>query len=290
MGRGAASSAVAWCGLLLGWCGRASAQCPNACSGKGACDVYGTCACFRGWTAADCGERTCPESYAWADAASATDTAHAKAECSNRGACNRATGDCECAPGFTGRACEAMRCDFDCVNKGKCLSMRRLAMTQYSDESEKFTYEAPWDADKVPAAESRERDLSSLSRGRSRKEGRGGLRIRGPLEVSEIDPSPRSQVHGCVCDKPYDASFNCGKRSCPSGDDPLTLGQVNEVQVLTCMATAGSFALLLRGEPTATIRAGANLAQFSAALEASEAIDAVAVSSATGVSGARPRR
>lgn len=36
--------------------------------------------------------------------------------------------------------------------------------------------------------------------------------------------------------------------SCPRGDDPLTSGQVNEVQILRCNAKGGSFALYFNGE------------------------------------------
>mmetsp|Transcript_33127 Transcript_33127/g.107605 ORF Transcript_33127/g.107605 Transcript_33127/m.107605 type:complete len:695 (-) Transcript_33127:500-2584(-) len=207
-------------------------QCPNSCNRKGACDIFGSCSCFSGWTGSDCSLRSCPWSYAWTDYASSDDTAHAKAECSNRGLCDRITGSCECMEGFTGRACEHMACDFNCHYHGECLSMRRLALTQYSDESERFAYESPWDADKI---------------------------------------------YGCVCDSPYTATFNCGMRVCPSGDDPLTSNQVNEVQILTCMATSGKFVLLLHGKPTGDIRKGMHIDQFIAALQESEAIDAVSV-------------
>ena len=41
---------------------------------------------------ADCSLRKCPLGPAWADQATATDTAHALAECSNRGLCDRTAG------------------------------------------------------------------------------------------------------------------------------------------------------------------------------------------------------
>jgi len=78
------------------------AQCPRQCSARGTCDISGRCACFAGFTAGDCSERTCPASSAWADKATADDTAHAKAECSNRGLCDRETGTCLCMDGFKG--------------------------------------------------------------------------------------------------------------------------------------------------------------------------------------------
>lgn len=41
---------------------------------------------------ADCSLRVCPYDVAWNDMPTATDTAHALAECSNRGNCNRLSG------------------------------------------------------------------------------------------------------------------------------------------------------------------------------------------------------
>ena len=212
--------------------GQISAQCPNTCNFHGHCDKYGVCTCFRGYTGSDCSEQTCPMDYAWTDVASTDDTAHAKAECSNRGLCDRTTGVCDCMGGFTGKACEEMSCDFDCYGKGTCLSMKHMASTTFAEEtSEQYSYTTPWDAEKI---------------------------------------------FGCVCDDPYE-TFNCGQRSCPSGDDPLTTGQVNEKQLVKCMATGGTFALYFRGKPTATLRTGMKEAHVKAALESAATIDEVEV-------------
>lgn len=39
-----------------------------------------------------------------------TNTAHAYAECSNKGLCDRKTGQCECLPGYDGTACQRASC------------------------------------------------------------------------------------------------------------------------------------------------------------------------------------
>jgi hypothetical protein len=50
------------------------------------------------------------------------------------------------------------------------------------------------------------------------------------------------KIQGCVCDYP-NFGYDCSLRNCPSGDDPLTSSQVNEVQLVQCIASTGSFVL-----------------------------------------------
>ena len=59
-----------------------AAVCPDYqtrpyCSGHGDCSLSGRCECWDGWVGGSCAERTCPAGRAWADIATATDTAHA---------------------------------------------------------------------------------------------------------------------------------------------------------------------------------------------------------------------
>jgi hypothetical protein len=56
---------------------------------------------------------TCPAGPAWVDVPSSDTTAHAPAECSNRGLCDRITGQCRCYVGFQGDACQ--RCTVSVV-------------------------------------------------------------------------------------------------------------------------------------------------------------------------------
>ena len=72
-------------------------------------------------------EGVCPFGSAWVDTASADNTAHAYAECSNRGACDRKTGECECYDGFTGTACRYSACADDCSGHGTCEYISDLA-------------------------------------------------------------------------------------------------------------------------------------------------------------------
>ena len=49
------------------------------------------------------------------------DEGHFYRECSNKGTCNRATGECECFPGFDGAGCTRQVCPDDCSGHGMCV-------------------------------------------------------------------------------------------------------------------------------------------------------------------------
>lgn len=55
----------------------------------------------------------------------------------------------------------------------------------------------------------------------------------------------RDSILGCKCDPGYQG-YDCSLVSCPVGDDPTTTGQVDEVQLIKCVASGGTFQLLHR--------------------------------------------
>jgi hypothetical protein len=106
-------------------------SCPQACSGRGRCivdtaaGIIGKCECQDGYMGGDCSLRTCPiGDHAWADEAIGVEDAHNRAECSNRGICDRLTGTCKCQPNFSGIACSRLSCPDDCSGRGSCRTMR----------------------------------------------------------------------------------------------------------------------------------------------------------------------
>lgn len=68
-------------------------------------------------------------------------TVHQMSECSGRGSCNRATGQCECFSGFSGDACGRTACPNDCSGHGYCQTESRFAVDGG------YTYSG-WDAEK----------------------------------------------------------------------------------------------------------------------------------------------
>lgn len=117
--------------------GTASAHCPNSCSGHGTCGQYDKCTCWANWQGGDCSQRTCAFGDAWA---TNNVDPHYYAECSNKGLCDRETGECECFPEFDGRACERLSCPNQCSGHGKCRYI--------TDLPNPSTY-AGWDASKI---------------------------------------------------------------------------------------------------------------------------------------------
>jgi hypothetical protein len=215
---------------------RLAVACPNGCSGAGYCAMR-TCTCYAGFMGADCSLRTCPKGPAWADEPSSVDVAHAQAECSNMGLCDRKMGVCKCEVGFIGAACQRTACQLDCSGHGRCISLKDAAR-EVDDIAlvRATTYETPWDAE---------------------------------------------MIYGCACDYGF-SGVDCSIIECIRGDDPVTTGQVNPIQTLTCSATSGYVWIKFRDRRTAALPFGANAATIKSVLEALPSIYRVNVAFTAG--------
>merc|ERR1712100_969124 len=60
------------------------------------------------------------------DVVSAND-AHPLVECSNKGLCDRSTGECQCFENYDGIACERTVCPNACNEAGVCFTEKQLA-------------------------------------------------------------------------------------------------------------------------------------------------------------------
>jgi hypothetical protein len=250
-----------------GDCGSGTATaCPatanGACDGptKGTCSnaPTWTCVCNAGFAGADCSLRTCPRGIAWFDEPTAPGTAHALAECSNKGKCDTKTGLCACQPPFTGAACDVLNCPAGangqlCSGHGTCRSMQQLALAATNSDGDSLgvTYgntlnvPATWDANRIYGC-----DCTAI-----------GYSYMGAY----------STAFGEFRD------FDCGSRFCPVGADPYEADKVNEIQSLSCQADGGSFTLTFRRQTTAAIAFNANAATLKTALEALSSITSVGV-------------
>jgi len=191
--------------ILISFVAAVQAGCDNACSGHGCCGQMGVCECFDNWglglshLSGDCSERICPFELAWVDTPDSVGNHHKYAECANKGICNRATGECECFPGYEGKGCQRTTCPNDCSGHGRCKYIEDLPYAQVAQDYQQnyflpqdphtFTYYG-WDAYKT---------------------------------------------RGCECDPGY-GDVDCSKRMCEYGNDimdqraDLTTAQKYQVQ------------------------------------------------------------
>ncbi|KAF0691567.1 Aste57867_17235 [Aphanomyces stellatus] len=240
-----------------GDCGAAMAaitQCPGttlACSGHGICQgppTY-TCICASGYQGGDCSEMICPTGKAWFDTPYDVQGAHGQAECSNAGTCDRTKGVCVCDTRFSGASCNRMNCPNGCSGHGTCQTLQSMAgLATINGDPMKFTYGA----------------------------------IPNYYSTWDFD-----QSQGCVCNPGY-SGYDCSLLACPTGDDPLTIKdpnnriQVNTKQVITCIATGGTFTLGFRGQFTPPLQSTVTAAMLSAALNVLPAFGTVTVTYSLG--------
>eukprot|EP00611_Tribonema_gayanum_P019721 TRINITY_DN3468_c0_g1_i1.p1 TRINITY_DN3468_c0_g1~~TRINITY_DN3468_c0_g1_i1.p1 ORF type:complete len:419 (-),score=77.72 TRINITY_DN3468_c0_g1_i1:230-1486(-) len=193
--------------------------CPNACSGHGSCSAGASaaCSCYPNWQsgemageAGDCAERTCPYEIAWADAPGSDGEHHQYAECANKGICDRTSGECNCFAGYEGKACGRMSCPMDkdgndCSGHGRCL----------------FANDVPYGVNVGSATQLLDTFLGD-SNGND-------------AETFTYYNWDNERTRLCVCDAEWEG-VDCGKRSCPKGDDVM---DTNGDQVQSILLVAG---------------------------------------------------
>lgn len=142
-----------------------------------------------GHLSGDCSQRVCPFEFAWVDSPDKSGTFHKYAECSNRGICNRESGDCECFPGYEGKACARSTCPNDCSGHGQCKDI----------ESQPFV------ADPKSTMWRQGYFYSNLE----------------PWTVGdEYTKWDNGKLRGCVCDPEW-GDVDCSKRMCMYGTDVM---------------------------------------------------------------------
>jgi hypothetical protein len=195
------------------------------------------CVCEDGWDFyTDCSARTCANASGWTSKAFEQNTAHMdNMECSNRGHCDRATGQCQCDEPYSGVACERMDCPNGCSDNGLCVSMYRAGVDYGLDTTGGHSpggdgigvYYRNWDAEKIQM---------------------------------------------CFCDWGRNGA-DCGLKYCPAGDDPVTTGQRYRVINMTIGSGAAGVHGAGYNSINGTVTVGFNGHYFTQSANASKVSD-----------------
>jgi hypothetical protein len=177
---------------------RVKSACDNRCSGHGSC-VAGICSCYDNWGLGnshedgDCSDRVCPFERSWINTPDENGNRHGYLECSGKGICDRSTGECDCFPGFEGKACQRTACPSGCSGHGRCQFIEDIGYgnVEFDYDHDQFTQTL------------HSFDYFYWDKGKSR---------------------------ACVCDPGY-TEYDCSKRLCPQGNDVMVFYADDEVVV-----------------------------------------------------------
>merc|ERR1712054_82650 len=176
----------------------------------------------------------------------AQDEGHFYMECSNRGICDRKSGECECFDGYTGVGCSCLSCPESCSGHGTCETVDELR--QQNPAWQQFSVETYKDSAELYA------EISANSNDGTNVvllEANDYIKIghHPPMKISAVAGTkitlysefPETLPYGthawkvfkydlwdatknraCRCD-PLWTGNDCSLRKCPFGDDPLTV-------------------------------------------------------------------
>lgn len=238
------------------------------CYGNGRClGLAGNwqCECDEGYYGS-CRYRTCPKGPSWFSEPIVDNIAHdVFVECSNAGRCDRDSGNCQCGDGYEGAACERLTCPLlgagKCSGNGRCVSMRRLALSHKNAESlepeeviygSKYRDPVTWDADRIFGCMADEYGYIE--------------------DIHNISAFVGPNLDQLNCPFSFDARLSY----------PLQIGTknntvTNETQGIRCNATGGTFTLSFRGATTEAISFDASLQEFKDSLVALSTIGTVEI-------------
>lgn len=167
----------------------------------------------------------------------AEDEGHYHMECSNRGLCDRKTGECECFDGYNGIACGRQACPEGCSGHGQCetvenlrtLEPTKLGFTVQTNKDSAVVFtSAPHSLttdDFVRIGDFGAMKIKETSTGQFTLENEFPKTL--PLgthiwQEHHYDLWDSKKNRACKCD-PMWTGYDCSLRKCPFGDDPLTV-------------------------------------------------------------------
>lgn len=202
--------------------------------------------------------------------------------CSGYGACEKATGRCKCFPGYIGATCKSLSCPM------------ATAWADYATAADEAHNLAECSAmgacDRSTGTCKCQTGFEGIACERMVCPTCTNGRCVSMREAAEIHDNTNffvattyslwdaDKIFGCQCDNGF-SGFDCSQRMCPRGDDPMTIGQVDEVQHLNCLCDGctGTFVLTFRRRTTVNLSPTSTPADLKAALEKIDTINGVTV-------------